>query len=448
MAADPSVYGLLKAPAPLPGPLDNYAQLQALALGGLQRRKLETDLNEEEAFKRAVQDLPPGALNAADTYQRLMGISPTRAAAAQKSAMDNAKAQAELAKTKLETLSKSLQLHRDQLANVDTPQAAALWMKAAYNDQNLSPFLQRVGSADEVIARIPQDPKGFQEWKLRNGLGLEKFLENAARERTALETERHHGAVERQATAALAETARHHGSLEEQGRIPTGYRKTADGKLEPIPGGPADIGKALPGPAVKELGGAGTAVENTQRLLRSFKDEYGGKTVLGDLSNTSKRILGDDTGQAQWWQDLEAQQNVTRHELFGSALTSTELAAWNKTSITPRMDSAQIRENLTRRAEIEARAASKLARSYEAAGYNKAQIRELLGGAAQYLDKPAPPVNPAGPKADTKAGPKPPAAGTTFDSMPDPAKFGGRSIRSDDGTVYRSDGKKWVRQAN
>lgn len=179
----------------------------------------------------------------------------------------------------------------------------------------------------------------------------------------------------------------------QQGKIPPGYRVSADGtRLEAIPGGPSDIGKALPGPAVKELGGAGASVENTQRLQGSFKDDFGGKVILGDMSNTMGRIFGDDTGQAQWWQDMDQQQNQTRHELFGSALTKTELAAWEKTAVTPNMDAKQIRENLGRRSEIEARAASKVARAYQSAGYNKDQIRELLGTASQYLDNPAPPV--------------------------------------------------------
>lgn len=157
----------------------------------------------------------------------------------------------------------------------------------------------------------------------------------------------------------------------------------------------ASLGKALPSPAIDKLSKAGTAVEDTQRLTGSFKPGYGGKTVLGDMSNVYKRIAGDDTGQAQWWQDMDALQNQTRHDLFGSALTATELKAWEKTSITPRMDAEQIKTNLTRRQAIEARAASKLARSYSSAGYNQNQINELLGNAANYIDNEAP-VVPSG----------------------------------------------------
>lgn len=193
------------------------------------------------------------------------------------------------------------------------------------------------------------------------------------------------------------------------GKVPPGYRMTADGLgMEKIPGGPADLGKALPSPAVKELSGAGEAVEATRRMVNSFKPEFGGKTITGGLSNTVGRIMGDDTGQTQWWQDMEMRQNLARNALFGASQTKGELEAWEKTSVNPRMDPTEITKNLTLRAEIEARAASKLARGYAAAGYNKEQIGELLGTGAEFLEKPAPAVEKqvgAGQKASSVTAP-------------------------------------------
>jgi hypothetical protein len=212
----------------------------------------------------------------------------------------------------------------------------------------------------------------------------------------------------------------------QQGKIPPGYRVSADGaRLEAIPGGPADTGKALPGPAVKDLGAAGASVENTTRLTGSFKPEYGGHYILGDMANKLGRVFGDESGQAQWWQDMDALQNQTRHDLFGSALTKTELGAWEKTSITPSMDAKQVQQNLQRRQEIEARAASKLARAYVAAGYNKEQINELLGSAAQYINNPAPPASPV--KAGSKA----------------PMTSASTSRKVIAGKTYENDGKGW-----
>ena len=156
------------------------------------------------------------------------------------------------------------------------------------------------------------------------------------------------------------------------------------------------VEKALPNPAVEKLSAAGTALENTNRQVVTFKDEYGGHTLAGDMSNTAGRMFGDASGQAQWWQDFEASANQTRHALFGSALTQTELAAWTKTTVTPRMDPAEIRKNLTRRIAIETSAAQKLARGYTALGYSPDAIAEFIGPqAASFVDAPRAPSRKA-----------------------------------------------------
>lgn len=165
-----------------------------------------------------------------------------------------------------------------------------------------------------------------------------------------------------------------------------------------------DARKPLPEAGRKELLDIGTAAETSKRLLDTFKPEYGGNYILGDLDNTGRRMLGDKSGQASWWQALDLQQAEARHKLFGSALTKTELPNWEKTAILPRMSSEEIIKNLTRRAEIEARVVAKLARSYVAGGYNRAEIAELLGPTgAKYLEQAAPEVGAGGAASAGKA---------------------------------------------
>ena len=154
----------------------------------------------------------------------------------------------------------------------------------------------------------------------------------------------------------------------------------------------AKMGKALPSPAVTSLSAVGAAVEDTSRSKRTFKDEYGGKTIMGRLSNTIGKLVGDDTGQVQWWQDYDSAQNLARNALFGSALTNTEKEAWEMIAVNPRMDADEIKKNIDRKQALEARAASKLGRAYAAGGYSKDQIKELLGDAAVYLESGAPSV--------------------------------------------------------
>lgn len=139
------------------------------------------------------------------------------------------------------------------------------------------------------------------------------------------------------------------------------------------------LAKALPTATVKDLDEKVGITNSAERLATSFQDGYGSKTVLGDWSNTYKRIAGDDTGQSQWWQDYSLHEAKVRNSLFGASLTTGEQAAWNRTAINPRMDAGQIRTNLQRRAEIERKGLERAMRGAAAGGYNRQQIQELTG---------------------------------------------------------------------
>lgn len=144
--------------------------------------------------------------------------------------------------------------------------------------------------------------------------------------------------------------------------------------------------KALPGPLQKQLTEAAELSDATERFTTSFKDEFGGKTVIGGLGNTYGRIMGDDTGQSQWWQDYELHQSQIRNKLFGSALTAPEIAAWEKSAINPRMDAKQIRENLARREKLERTALERLMKGAAVGGYKREQIEAFTG--RSLADKP------------------------------------------------------------
>jgi hypothetical protein len=149
-------------------------------------------------------------------------------------------------------------------------------------------------------------------------------------------------------------------------------------KIGDAPPRPA-VEKALPGPLQKQLTEAAELGDATNRFVTTFKPEYGGKTITGGLGNTYGRIMGDDTGQAQWWQDYELHQSQVRNKLFGSALTAPEIAAWNKSAINPRMEPGQIKINLERRQKLENTALERLMKGATAGGYNKAQIEAFTG---------------------------------------------------------------------
>ena len=146
--------------------------------------------------------------------------------------------------------------------------------------------------------------------------------------------------------------------------------------------------RPLPQPAINKLTEAGADLEQLSRLNTGFKDEYGGHAILGDLTNTVGRIAGDDTGQAQWWQDYQTHVNEVRNRLFGSALTLPEKAEFYKAMVTPRMDAKEIRKNLKRQNELAQTAARKLSKAYSVQGYNQEALDELVP--PELLAVPAP----------------------------------------------------------
>ena len=250
---------------------------------------------------------------------------------------------------------------------VDTPFGRGYYMKGDNT---------RVVLADGRIADLGRDT-GRERAMMKENLALEKTRAEIAAMQAKPQLESPQQKLANELIAAEARSKLPY--------TPEGTRLAAI-KLEEEK---AKMGKALPSPAVTSLSAAGAAVEDTSRSKRTFKDEYGGKTIMGRLSNTIGKLVGDDTGQVQWWQDYDSAQNLARNALFGSALTNTEKEAWEMIAVNPRMDANEIKKNIDRKQALEARAASKLGRAYAAGGYSKDQIKELLGDAAVYLESGA-----------------------------------------------------------
>lgn len=139
------------------------------------------------------------------------------------------------------------------------------------------------------------------------------------------------------------------------------------------------IEKALPTKLERDLGEQASVADSTERFVTTFKDDFAGKTIVGEGSNTARRVFGDESGQAQWWQDYTLHESVIRNKLFGASLTPGEQGQWLKLTVTPRMDAEQVRLNIQRRAEIEKRGLDRMMNSAGKAGYNREQIEAVTG---------------------------------------------------------------------
>lgn len=144
----------------------------------------------------------------------------------------------------------------------------------------------------------------------------------------------------------------------------------------------APVEKPLPPKLQNDLIEKGQILDASERFTGTFKDEYGGfvSDAIGNAILTAERKnpFGQVTGRAQWWQDYELHQSVVRNKLFGSALTAPEIAAWEKSAVTPGMNAENIKANLARREQIERTALTRLARS-SGVQYNKKTIEEAIG---------------------------------------------------------------------
>ncbi len=155
--------------------------------------------------------------------------------------------------------------------------------------------------------------------------------------------------------------------------------------------------KSIPPSAIKDLTEVGGTATDFNRLSDTFKDDFGGNKfgIVGDAQNFVGRNIGMGYGdQAQWWQDYQNQKNIVRNRLFGSALTVTEKAEFDKAQINPGMLPSQITENLARQKDSAARAARKLAGAYKAGGYSEEQIEAALGISMNDLAAPKAPRSP------------------------------------------------------
>lgn len=140
-------------------------------------------------------------------------------------------------------------------------------------------------------------------------------------------------------------------------------------------------GKPPPAKVANDLMAAGSALDTTIRLGGGFKPSFGGYKVkeAGDLAMALKKnIFGDKSAAADWWSDYQSYANTIRHTLFGSALTATEKAEWEKAAINPGQLPEVIQKNLARQKAVALRAAQKLGKGWTDS-YGEEQVSHFMG---------------------------------------------------------------------
>lgn len=91
-------------------------------------------------------------------------------------------------------------------------------------------------------------------------------------------------------------------------------------------------------------------VGSVDMLVSSFRPEFVGSIPMGGLAENwmTDNLLGDNASetmkrQAEFWRNFNRYyNNIERHELFGSALTAPETAAWKAANVGPNASASEV----------------------------------------------------------------------------------------------------------
>lgn len=149
--------------------------------------------------------------------------------------------------------------------------------------------------------------------------------------------------------------------------------------------------RALTDKASERLEGDVGTYASLKRSLGGFQDAYAGNTITGGLENAVQGVYGGfgTPGQRDWWADFRSTDNIIRNTLFGSALTPGEKQAYEATTISERMDPAEVRKNLERRAGIIEGALQRRVRGLKANKFDPQAVDAYLGEFAPVLNQQA-----------------------------------------------------------
>lgn len=130
----------------------------------------------------------------------------------------------------------------------------------------------------------------------------------------------------------------------------------------------------LPFSAIENLTKQASLAETMTSIAQTFKPSYGsplpGVPGVGAALNFTGRSGYGDQARANWWQNYNEQANIIRNQLFGSALTLTEKAAFEAAMISPDMAADVIQTRLMQQAAAAQRAYTKIVEATGASGYN------------------------------------------------------------------------------
>lgn len=428
MGADASIYNLIKPVVQQQGPLDQYTQglqlkhlmgqgdMQAMQLQQAQRAT-QDDMQLRDLFAR----------NPNATPEQVMPINPQRGMQMRKDAVDIEGKRATIDKDKAAAGKSQYEVQKDKLER-----GAALLANA--KDQQSYDMVMTLGAQSGIFA-----PEFMQKAPRQFDPNWVSSMQSAGITRAQQITQE-------QEAQKIKETGRHNLSTEANA---AGQLRVAQGNLglsrerltmdKNAPKGQYDADRGL---LVDPRTGTATPVMQ-------------GGAPIGPKDKDAPEALLKASGYAS--RMLAAEKVMGQHpesgkpgviEASAQRLPGVGNVAANMARDAPRQQYNQAQEDWVR---------AKLRQESGAVIADEEMAREIRTYFPQIGDSPEvvaqktaarKTASDAMIKAAGRAAPKGESAapGKTFNSMPDPKQYDGKSIKSDDGVVYKSNGKSWVRQ--
>jgi hypothetical protein len=174
------------------------------------------------------------------------------------------------------------------------------------------------------------------------------------------------------------------------------FERSSDGQITPVQApGVGQRYKQMGVNDITKLSEEGGKAKSVAEFAATFSDNYGGYGA-GIEPIAQLKMLAGRTGWADpklqesstWWQGYDKYKNVVRNDLFGSALTPSEQAQFEKADVTPGMDPKTIRANLALQNRLIQGALTRKSGALKAQGYNPAVVDHAYG-VNQPTDVPA-----------------------------------------------------------
>ena len=186
MPADASIFqNFLRAPKSVQDYDNEAMQAQSNALAMKTQQAQYNALAQQQQQEDAIKNYLGGGANLAtpEGQSGLYRVAGSKAGSILKDQSALARDRAAADKDKTESGLKIWQSYRDQASMIRNPQEAAAWIANGYHDPVIGPYLQRTGSLEEGLARIPQDQAGFEAWRNGVGMNVDKLAAHALQQR-------------------------------------------------------------------------------------------------------------------------------------------------------------------------------------------------------------------------------------------------------------------------